>query len=62
MLLKIALVSWIAWLLGIVGIYRMGDLIHIFFLVGGLFFLLAVAKARDAATARQRAAERSEKS
>jgi hypothetical protein len=62
MLLKIALGSWIAWLLGIVGIYRIGDLIHIFFLVGGLFFLLAVAKARDAATARQRAAERSEKS
>jgi hypothetical protein len=62
MLFKIAFVSWIAWLLGIVGIYRMGDLIHIFFLIGGLFFLLAVAKARDAATARQRADARSDKS
>ena len=39
-------------------LYRMGDLVHIFFLVGGLFFLLAVAKARDAATTRQRSDER----
>jgi hypothetical protein len=62
MLFKIAFVLLIAWLLGVLGLYRIGDLVHMFFLVGGLFFLLAVAKARDAATARKRAEERSEKS
>jgi hypothetical protein len=62
MLFKIAFALLIAWLLGVLGVYRIGDLVHVFFLVGGLFFLLAVAKARDAATGRQRADERSDKS
>jgi hypothetical protein len=62
MLFKVAFALSIAWLLGVLGVYRIGDLVHMFFLVGGLFFLLAVAKARDAATARQRADERSDKS
>ena len=62
MLFTIALVLLVAWLLGVVGLYRIGDAVHILFLVGGLFFLLAVAKARDAATARQRSDERPDKS
>ena len=62
MLFKVAFALFIAWLLGVLGVYRIGDLVNMFFLVGGLFFLLAVAKARDAATARQRADERWDKS
>jgi len=55
MLFKIGSVLLLAWLLGVLGLYRIGDLVHGLLLVGGLFFLLAVAKARDAATARRRA-------
>ena len=44
---EIAFVLLVAWLLGIFGLYRLGDLVHLLFLVSGLFFLLAVAKARD---------------
>jgi hypothetical protein len=62
MLFKIASVLLVAWLLGVLGLYRIGDLVHMFLLVGGLFFLLAVAKARDAVTAHQRADERLDKS
>ena len=62
MLFKIAFVLLVAWLLGIFGLYRVGDLVHLLFLVSGLFFLLAVAKARDAATTRQRSDEHPDKS
>jgi hypothetical protein len=62
MLFKIAFVLLVAWLLGVFGLYRIGDVVHILFLVGGLFFLLAVAKARDAAITRQRSGERPDKS
>ena len=62
MLFKIAFVLLVAWLLGVFGLYSIGDLVHLLFLVGGLFFLLAVAKARDAATTRQRSSERPDKS
>ena len=55
MLLKIAFALLAAWLLGLLGLYRIGDVVHMLLLVGGLFFLLAVAKARDASAARQRA-------
>ena len=61
MLFKIAFVLLIAWLLGVLGLYGIGDLVHMFLLVGGLFFLLAVAKARDAATARLRSDARPDK-
>jgi Family of unknown function (DUF5670) len=49
MLLKIAFVLLIAWLLGVVGLYRIGDLVHVLLLVGLMLLLLAALKARDAA-------------
>ena len=53
MLFKIAFVLLAIWLLGrlldMVGVYRVGDLAHVFLLAGGMLLLLAVLKARDAA-------------
>ena len=54
MLLKLAFVLLIAWLLGVLGLYRIGDLVHVVLLVGLMLFLLGALKARDAATARGR--------
>jgi len=52
MLFKVAFVLLIVWLLGIVGLYRVGDLVHVLLLVGLMLLLLAALKGRDAATAR----------
>lgn len=49
MLLKISLVLLIVWLLGVVGIYNVGVLVHVLLLAGLLLFLLGALKARDAA-------------
>jgi Family of unknown function (DUF5670) len=49
MLFKAALVLLAIWLLGLVGVYRVGDLVHVFLLVGLMLLLLAMLKARDAA-------------
>jgi hypothetical membrane protein len=49
MLFKAALVLLATWLLGLVGVYRVGDLVHVFLLVGLMLLLLAMLKARDAA-------------
>ena len=54
MLLKISFVLLIAWLLGVLGLYRIGDLVHGLLLVGLMPFLLGALKARDAAVARGR--------
>ena len=54
MLLKIAFVLLIAWLLGVLGLYRIGDLVHVLLLGGLWLFLLGALKARDAAVARGR--------
>jgi hypothetical protein len=54
MLLKIAFVLLIVWLLGVLGLYRIGDLVHVLLLVGLMLFLLGALKARDAAAARGR--------
>jgi hypothetical protein len=51
MLLKISFVLLIAWLLGVLGLYRIGDLVHVLLLVGLMLFLLGALKARDAAGA-----------
>ena len=51
MLLKISFVLLIAWLLGVLGLYRIGDLVHVLLLVGLMLFLLGTLKARDAAPA-----------
>ena len=49
MLLKIGLILLVAWLLGIVGVYRLGQNVHIFLLVGLMLLLLGFLRARDAA-------------
>jgi hypothetical protein len=57
MLLKTALVLLVVWLVGILGVYDIGDAIHIFLLVGGMLFLIGFLKARDAAIAAGREPE-----
>ena len=60
MLFKVAFVLLIAWLLGILGVYRVGDLVHVLLLVGLMLLLLAFVRARDAA-ARRAISSRSDK-
>ena len=52
MLFRIALVLLAAWLLGVVGVYTVGDLVHVLLLVGLMLLLLAFLRARDAAVRR----------
>lgn len=49
MLFKIALVLLAVWLLGLLGLYRIGDVFHVFLLVGLMLLLLGFLHARDAA-------------
>jgi hypothetical protein len=49
MLIKVGLVLLAVWLLGLVGVYRVGDLFHVFLLVGLMLLLLGFLRARDAA-------------
>ena len=49
MLVKVGLVLLAVWLLGLLGVYRIGDLFHVFLLVGLMLLLLAFLHARDAA-------------
>jgi hypothetical membrane protein len=49
MLFGIALVLLAAWVLGLVGVYNVGDLVHVLLLVGLMLLLLAFLRARDAA-------------
>ena len=49
MLFKMALAVLSIWLLGLVGLYSVGDLVHVLLLVGLMLLLLALLKARDAA-------------
>ena len=51
MLFEAAIVLLAIWLLGMVGVYRVGDLVHVVLLVGLMLLLLAMLKARDAAPA-----------
>ena len=52
MLIKAAIVLLFIWLLGMFGVYRVGDLVHVFLLVGLMVLLLGVLKARDGALPR----------
>ena len=54
MLLKIAVTLLIAWLSGVVGLDRIGDLVHVLLLVGLMLLLLGALKSRDAAVGRGR--------
>jgi hypothetical protein len=58
MLFWIAVVLLIAWLLGIVGVYTVGDLVHVLLLVGLLLLLVAFLRAREAAVRRASDARR----
>jgi hypothetical protein len=49
MLIKVGLVLLAVWFLGLVGVYRIGDLFHICLLVGLMLLLLGFLRARDAA-------------
>jgi uncharacterized protein DUF5670 len=49
MLFKLAFVLLILWLLGTVGIYQAGQLVHVLLLVGLMLLLMAFVRARDAA-------------
>ena len=60
MLFRTAVVLLAAWFLGVVGVYRVGDLVHVLLLVGLMLLLLAVVKSRDAAI-RKAAAQSSHK-
>jgi hypothetical protein len=48
MLFKTALVLLIAWLLGVLGVYTIGQLVHVLLLVGLMLLLLSTARALDA--------------
>jgi hypothetical protein len=52
MLFKIALALLATWLLGVLGAYEVGDLVHVPLLVGLMLLLLAFLRARDAALRR----------
>jgi hypothetical protein len=52
MLLKIAPGLLAAWLLGVIGVYSVGDLVHVLLLLGLMPLLLAFLRARDVAVRR----------
>ena len=52
MLVKAALVLLVLWLLGLLGVYRIGDLFHGFLLVGLMLLMLAFLHAPEAAVRR----------
>ena len=52
MLFKIAFVLLIAWLLGVLGVYRSGEIVHALLLVGLMLLLLAFVRAREEALRR----------
>ena len=54
MFFKTALVLLIAWLLGVLGVFDVGQVVHVLLLVGLMLLLLGALKSRDAAVARGR--------
>jgi hypothetical protein len=52
MLFKVAFVLLTLWLLGMVGVYPAGALVHALLLLGLMVLLMAFIKARDAAMRR----------
>jgi hypothetical protein len=52
MLFTIALVLLAVWMLGAIGVYRVGDGLHVLLLVGLMLLLVAFLRARDAAARR----------
>ena len=54
MLLKVALLLLLTWLVSVLGIYEVGEVVHVLLLGGLLLLLLAVIKGRDAAATHAR--------
>ena len=54
MLFKSAFVLLSVWLLGVVGLYRIGEIVHVLLLVGLMLLMIGALKARDAAIASAR--------
>jgi hypothetical protein len=52
MLFKIALTLLVAWLIGVLGVYRAGKLVHVLLLVGLALLMLAFLRAREEAVRR----------
>jgi hypothetical protein len=50
MYFRISLVLLIAWLLGVVGVYALGQLVHVLLLVGLMCLLLAFLESRSRIT------------
>jgi hypothetical protein len=53
MLWTVAVVMLVAWLAGVLGLYDIGDVLHVLLLVGLMLLVLAGLGARDAAAARR---------
>lgn len=49
MLVKIGVVLLLLWLVGVVGVYQIGKLVHVLLLAGGMLLLLGFARGRDEA-------------
>jgi hypothetical protein len=56
MLVKTGLVLLVAWLVGILGLFQGGQLVHVLLLVGLMLLMLGALKARDSAMAAHRRA------
>jgi hypothetical protein len=54
MFVKTGFVLLIAWLVGILGLFRAGELVHILLLVGLMLLMLGLLKSRDTAAAERR--------
>ena len=54
MLLRIALGILLLWVLGVAGVFAVGQTVHVLLLVGLMLLLLSFAKGRDAAARRER--------
>lgn len=52
MFFKIALALFATWLLGVAGLYSVGDAVHVLLLVGLMLLMLGFLRARDAAVRR----------
>lgn len=52
MVFKIALLLLVAWLLGVLGLYNLGDVAHFVLLVGLMFLLMAFLDARHGVVTR----------
>jgi hypothetical protein len=52
MLFKIALTLLVAWLIGVLGVNRAGQLVHVLLLVGLALLMIAVLRARENAVRR----------